>query len=217
VPTIDPIWRELFRLDLLRGIESALERAGHAAVAGVDEAGRGCLAGPVVAAAVVLDPARPILGLDDSKKLPAAVRERLAERIRSQARAWAVAATPAASIDSSDILRATRAAMLRALAALTPPPDAVVSDAVPLPEAGVPCIALVKGDALSAAVAAASILAKVERDRQLVELDLDYPHYGFARHKGYGAPEHLAALARFGPCREHRLSFAPVVPRREAA
>jgi ribonuclease HII len=216
VATIERIWRELFRIGLLRELEATLERAGYAAVAGVDEAGRGCLAGPVVAAAVIPGE-EPLVGVDDSKRLPAEARERLDGRIRATARAVAVAAVAPDAIDGSDILRATRAAMLAALDRLSLRPDAVLVDAVPLPEAGLPCLATVKGDALAYAVACASIVAKVERDRRMARLDASYPHYGFARHKGYGAPEHLAALARFGPCREHRLSFASVVPRREAA
>lgn len=211
--TIGRIWRELVRIELLRELESTLERAGFSAIAGVDEAGRGCLAGPVVAAAVVPGDGPPLLGVDDSKRLSPRERARLDERIRATSRAWAVAAIPPATIDASDILRATRTAMIEAIRRLAVRPDVLVTDAVPLPETGIPCLATVKGDALCYAVACASILAKTERDRRLERLDLDYPHYGFVRHKGYGAPEHLAALARFGPCPEHRLSFAPVVPR----
>jgi ribonuclease HII len=217
VPGIEPIIAEFSRLGLLRALEERLERSGFSPVAGVDEAGRGCLAGPVVAAAVIPAPGPPLPGVDDSKRLSAGERERLAERIRATAVAWAVRAEAAAAIDRSDILSATRRAMLAAVAALTPRPAALVTDAVPLPAAGLPAVALVKGDALAYAVACASILAKAHRDRWMAELDADYPHYGFARHKGYAAPDHLAAIARFGPSREHRLSFARVVPRREAA
>jgi ribonuclease HII len=214
---IEPIFAELSRLDCLRAIEERLERSGLAPVAGVDEAGRGCLAGPVVAAAVIPGPGPALPGVDDSKRLTAAEREPLAARIRASAVACAVAVVPAAAIDRTDILAATRRAMLAALAALAPQPAAVVTDAVPLAASGLPTLALVKGDALAYAVACASILAKVHRDRLMAELDPAYPHYGFARHKGYAAPEHLRALVRFGPSPEHRLSFARVVPRREAA
>ena len=215
--TIEGVWRELVRIELLRELESTLERAGYAAVAGVDEAGRGALAGPVVAAAVIPGDGAPLLGVDDSKKLTPEERTRLDGRIRTSARAWAVVAISPQTIDASDILRATRAAMLAALRALALRPDAVVTDAVPLPECGAPCLATVKGDALCYAVACASIVAKVARDHRLVALDRAYPHYGFSRHKGYGVPEHLAALARHGPCPEHRLTYAPVLPRTEAA
>lgn len=217
MPAIGRLFAELRRLELMGELEQRLARAGFASVAGVDEAGRGSLAGPVVAAAVIPDPRLPIPAVDDSKRLPAALRERLAETIRSTARAWAVVEVSAVQIDASDILRATRAAMLQAVRRLDPTPHAVVSDAVPLPELGLPALALVKGDALCFAVACASILAKQHRDRRLAELDAEFPQYGFARHKGYAAEEHLAALARYGPSRVHRLSFGRVVPRRQAA
>lgn len=208
---------ELFRLDLMRRLEETLAGAGLPAVAGVDEAGRGCLAGPVVAAAVIPDPARPVPGVDDSKKVDRRRRERAAAAIRDSALAWAVVAVEPRAIDATDILAATRLASVRAIAALSRRPDLVVTDALPLPTLDLPVLPVVKGDAWCYAVACASILAKVERDRLLCELDAVYPHYGFARHKGYGAPEHLAALARFGPSPAHRLSFAPVVPRRPEA
>jgi ribonuclease HII len=214
VSTIGRILGELVRIELLRELEMTLERAGYAAIAGVDEAGRGALAGPVVAAAVVPGDGPPILGVDDSKQLAPPDRARLAEKIRAGARAWAVGVVPAATIDAGNILRATRLAMLQALGRLAVRPDLLITDYVPLGAATrLPCLATVKGDALSYAVACASIVAKVERDRLLVGLDGDYPHYGFARHKGYGAPEHLAALERYGPCREHRLTYFPVLPR----
>jgi len=217
VPAIERICGEFFRLGLLRELEEALDRAGFRPIAGIDEAGRGCLAGPVVAAAVVPGEGPPIPGVDDSKRLSPEQRTALAARIRSSARAFAVVARSPAAIDAVNILNATRQAMLEALRRLEPGPAAVITDAVPLPAARRPVIALVKGDALSYAVACASILAKEERDRRMVELDRDYPQYGFARHKGYAAPEHLAALERFGPSPEHRLTFASVLPRREAA
>jgi len=216
VPGIGRVCGEYFRLGLMRGLEDALGRAGLSPIAGIDEAGRGCLAGPVVAAAVI--PGETALpGIDDSKKIPAEFRDSLAEAVRATACAWAVVAVPASAIDAGNILRATRVAMLGALSQLAIRPGAVVTDAVALPESGVPCLALVKGDALAYAVACASILAKSARDRLMVDLDRRYPHYGFARHKGYGAPEHLAALERHGPSPVHRLTFGPVVPRREAA
>lgn len=194
-------------------MEEGLERAGAGPIAGIDEAGRGCLAGPVVAAAVIPDPRRRVPGVEDSKGVPAERREILAERIRATALAWSVAAIPPETIDGGNILRATRLAMLQALAGLSVRPRAVIVDAVALPEAGMPCLALVKGDRLSYAVAAASILAKQERDRMMVELDRRYPQYGFAEHKGYGSASHRAAIAAFGPSPEHRLSFRGVVPR----
>jgi ribonuclease HII len=216
VPTIWDLCSEVYRLDLMRRLEETLALAGFRRIAGVDEAGRGCLAGPVVAAAVVPRPDLPIPGVDDSKKLPPAERERLAARIRETACAWAVVEVDAEAIDRTDILRATRRAMLEAVERLAPAPDVVVTDAVPLPGLARPCLPVVKGDGWSYAVACASILAKVERDRRMAELDRAYPHYGFARHKGYGAPEHREALARFGPCPVHRLTFGSVVPRAAA-
>lgn len=215
--TIGQLCGELFRLGWMRQLEERLADSGYRTVAGVDEAGRGCLAGPVVAAAVVPGSGPPLPGIDDSKKLTAAQRERLAVAIRADARAWAVVAVPPATIDVSDILAATKLAARRALERLALRPDAIVTDALPLPGIGVPCLPVVKGDGWCYAVACASILAKVERDRMMIALDRDLPHYGFARHKGYGAPEHLAALARYGPSPEHRLTFAPVVPRRSEA
>lgn len=206
---------ELLRLAWMRGLEEALADAGFASVAGVDEAGRGCLAGPVVAAAVIPDSRRPIPGVDDSKRLAPTRRAELARRIRETARAWAVGVVPARTIDATDILAATRLAARQALGGLAVSPDAVVTDALALDGLAVPCLPVVKADAWCYAVACASILAKVERDRLAAELDAAWPHYGFARHKGYGAPEHLAALARFGPSPAHRLTFAPVVPRRQ--
>ena len=182
-------------------------------VAGVDEAGRGALAGPVVAAAVIPDPTRPVPGVDDSKALSPETRERLATWVRRGALAWAVVAVDAATIDRSDILQATRLAMRRALAALAVRPDAVITDAVPFDDLGVPCLAVIKGDALCHAVACASILAKVERDRMLRDLDRDHPGYGLAVHKGYGAAAHLEALRLIGPSPAHRLTFGRVLPR----
>lgn len=213
---------EVYRLELMRGLELRLQQSGFAKIAGVDEAGRGCLAGPVVAAAVLPDPDRLIPGADDSKRLSPETRTRLAAAIRETAVAFAVVAVPAETIDRINILQATRMAMRQAVAGLAVRPDAVVVDAVTLGDLGTaataqptpPCLAIVKADAWSYAVACASIVAKAERDRLLVELDREYPCYGFARHKGYGAPDHLEALARFGPSPQHRLTFRSVLPRR---
>ncbi|WP_067561717.1 ribonuclease HII [Halofilum ochraceum] len=179
-------------------------------VAGVDEAGRGPLAGPVVAAAVLLDPERPIEGLTDSKKLSAKRREDFDERIRADALAFAIARVEPEEIDRINILQASLAAMVRAVAALPVAARAVRVDGNRAPDFGVPAEALVGGDSLDPAISAASILAKVDRDRLLVALEDEYPGYGFAAHKGYGTRVHLEALTRLGPCPAHRRSFAPV-------
>lgn len=183
-------------------------------IAGIDEAGRGPLAGPVVAAAVILDPRRPIAGLADSKTLSAACRQRLATLIEARALAFAVAWADAAEIDRINILQATFLAMRRAILGLRLRPVAVEIDGNRLPEltfggtllAG---SAIVGGDRTIAAISAASIIAKVHRDRMMQALDCIYPQYGFACHKGYGTQQHRAALSRLGPCRQHRLSFRP--------
>ncbi|HYQ98456.1 MAG TPA: ribonuclease HII [Casimicrobiaceae bacterium] len=185
-------------------------RAKARLIAGIDEAGRGPLAGPVFAAAVILDARRPIDGLRDSKLLTAAQRERLAEAIRARALAWAVAEAAVAEIDRLNILRATFVAMARAVAALGVAPEEAWVDGNRCPELPCPTRAIVGGDRDVAAISAASILAKTARDALLVELDLRYPLYGFAQNKGYSTKEHLAALARHGPCPEHRRSFEPV-------
>lgn len=179
-------------------------------VAGVDEAGRGPLAGPVCAAAVILDPRNPIRGLDDSKRLTAAQRAALEPRIQSQARAWSLAWASVAEIDRINILEASLLAMRRAVGALDPSPLRVLVDGDRCPELDCPAVAIVGGDGKIPAIAAASILAKVARDRLMEDLELDYPGYGFARHKGYPTREHREALVRLGPCAEHRRSFAPV-------
>jgi ribonuclease HII len=179
-------------------------------VAGVDEAGRGPLAGPVVAAAVILDPAQPIAGLRDSKLLSARARERLAAEIRERALAWAVGAADVAEIDALNILQATMLAMRRAVLQLSIAPDEAWIDGNRCPELACAARAIVKGDRDVAVIGAASILAKTARDAMLVALDGDYPAYGFAQNKGYGTLRHLAALARHGPCSAHRRSFAPV-------
>ncbi len=179
-------------------------------IAGVDEAGRGPLAGPVSAAAVILDPARPIVGLADSKTLSASRRESLASAIREAALAWSVAWASAEEIDQLNILRASLLAMQRAVAALTPRPMGVLVDGKHCPEVGCEVQALVGGDGSVAAISAASILAKVARDQHMCELDRRFPGYGFAIHKGYPTRDHLAALRELGPCSEHRRSFGPV-------
>ncbi len=180
-------------------------------VCGVDEAGRGPLAGSVVAAAVILDPARPIAGLADSKKLSARVRERLAVEIREKAIAWCVAEASAAEIDQINILQATFLAMRRAVEGLSVTAAHALIDGNRVPP-GLRCTAeaIVKGDAKEAAISAASILAKTVRDAQMVALDAQYPVYGFAKHMGYPTPDHLAALRQHGPIAVHRRSFAPV-------
>ncbi|MDH7570618.1 MAG: ribonuclease HII [Armatimonadota bacterium] len=190
--------------------EEALFAAGRTRVAGVDEAGRGPIAGPVVAAAVILPFPCPIAGIDDSKRLSPARREALNEAIHQHAIAVGVGTAGAALIDRINILEATRLAMRQALAALEPAPDAVLVDAVRLPELPWPHYAVIGGDRLCLSVAAASIVAKVTRDRLLRELDQRYPQYGFAQHKGYPTPQHLECLVRYGPCPEHRRTFAPV-------
>ena len=177
---------------------------------GVDEAGRGPLAGSVFAAAVVLDPARPIRGLADSKQLAEAVRERLAKRIRSRSLAWAIASASVEEIDTLNILQASLLAMRRAVEALGMEPEEVCVDGLHTPQVAFKCTAIVKGDALVKAISAASILAKTARDAEMTLLDRRFPQYGFANHKGYCTPEHLAALKIFGPCEIHRRTFEPV-------
>jgi ribonuclease HII len=179
-------------------------------VAGVDEAGRGPLAGPVVAAAVILDPARPIAGLRDSKALSPQRRAVLAQAIRERSFAWAVGIAEADEIDAVNILQATLRAMRRAVAALGVVPTEALVDGNVLPRLDCPARAIVKGDRDVVAISAASIIAKTTRDAMLDALDARYPGYGFARHKGYPTPAHLDALARLGPCPAHRRSFAPV-------
>jgi ribonuclease HII len=189
--------------------ERAFRRAGYRAIAGLDEAGRGALFGPVFAAAVILDPEKPIRGLDDSKQLTPERREVLAERIRERAHSWAVGAADAFEIDYWNILQAARMAMRRAVERLPSPCDCMLVDAVkvdlPLPQK-----ALIHGDALCFSIAAASILAKVARDKALVAWDAVFPGYRLMENKGYGTPEHLAALERLGPTTLHRFSFEPV-------
>ena len=190
-------------------LERELRARGFHAVAGVDEVGRGALFGPVVAAAVVLSPERPVRGLNDSKLLEPARREVLAERIRERAVCWAIGAVDAATIDAINIYQASRVAMRIAVLRLSPAPDFLLVDAVsidlPLPQRG-----LIKGDARCHAIAAASIIAKVYRDACMRAWDAVFPAYGLASHKGYATPEHCRAIEEFGPTPLHRLSFEPV-------
>jgi ribonuclease HII len=179
-------------------------------VAGVDEVGRGPLAGPVVAAAVILDPARPIPGLADSKKLTERRRETLAEQIRAQALAWALGRAEVEEIDRINILQASLLAMQRAVESLAIPPQRALVDGNRLPRLACEAQAIVGGDASVAVISAASIIAKVARDRELVELDRVHPGYGLARHKGYPTKQHLEALRRLGVTPIHRRSFGPV-------
>lgn len=179
-------------------------------VCGIDEAGRGPLAGPVTAAAVILDPARPIAGLNDSKKLTEKRREALALEIKEKALAWCIAEASAAEIDRINILQATFLAMQRAVAGLSVQPERAVVDGNRCPKLAMPVEAVVKGDGKIAAIAAASILAKTDRDAVLRRLHADYPQYGFDRHMGYPTAAHFAALQAHGPCPAHRHSFAPV-------
>jgi ribonuclease HII len=192
-----------------RTIENALRRYGFVCVAGVDEVGRGCLAGPVMAGAVVLDPERHIPGLADSKALTEQARERLFEAIVSRAVGWSVASVEPAEIDSINIHQATLQAMRRAVLALAPLPDAVLVDAFRIPSLPMAQRGVVKGDRQCAAIAAASIVAKVTRDRLMNRLHGDDPRYGFDRHKGYATADHLLAVSRFGYSGIHRRSFRP--------
>jgi ribonuclease HII len=193
----------------MRTLENALRRVGFVHVAGVDEVGRGCLAGPVVAAAVVLHPDRHIPGVSDSKAVPAAERERLYDGIVRHAIAWAVAEADPSEIDRINIHQASLRAMQRAILALAPLPDIVLVDAFRVPELPMPQRGVVHGDRRCSAIAAASIVAKVTRDRQMLELHARDPRYGFDRHKGYATADHLDAVARFGYSDVHRRSFRP--------
>ena len=190
--------------------EARAWRAGLARVAGVDEAGRGPLAGPVVAAAVIITPARRIKGLADSKVLTPERREELFAAILARALAVGVGVVDHETIDRVNILEATRRAMLEAVRSLTMPPELVITDFVKLASLPCPQRNLIDGDARCASVAAASIIAKVTRDRLMSAADQQFPEYGFARHKGYATPEHLAALDRHGPCPLHRRTFSGV-------
>ena len=193
----------------MRTLENALRRVGFVHVAGVDEVGRGCLAGPVVAAAVVLHPLRHIPGVCDSKLVPAAERERLYDRILAHAVAWSVAAAEPDEIDRINIHQASLRAMQRAVLSLAPLPDIVLVDAFRVPELPMAQRGVPHGDRRCSAIAAASIVAKVTRDRQMLQLHGRDPRYGFDRHKGYATADHLDAVARFGYSEMHRRSFRP--------
>ena len=195
---------------LLRAEQVALLWGATGLVAGVDEAGRGPLAGPVVAAAVILDERKPILGLADSKVLTACRREQLFDEIRGKALCCSVAQASVEEIDALNILQATLLAMRRAVEGLRLKPGLVLVDGNRLPPLSMRAEAIVKGDSKVAAISAASILAKVTRDRWCAELDVQYPQYGFAGHKGYGTAEHLLALQTHGVCPQHRKTFSPI-------
>jgi len=208
--------REAKEYRCTRRHEAIASRRGWRFVAGCDEAGRGALLGPLYAAAVILDPAKPIPGLDDSKKLTPEARVTLDLEIREKAVAFQIVTVPAADVDALNVFQASRRAMIQALRDLVPAPQFVLTDAMRLSgwgdesEFALPHRALIHGDARSVSIAAASILAKVARDAWMVELDRTYPQYGLAQNKGYGTPDHLEGLARYGPCKEHRQTFQPV-------
>ena len=192
-------------------LECALQARGVRRIAGVDEAGRGPLAGPVAAAAVMLPSGYECPGLDDSKKISAAKRERLYARLTEDpAVVWAVATASREEIDRLNILRASHLAMRRAVEAMDPRPEHCLIDGLPVRDFPIPHDAIVKGDGLSLSIAAASIIAKVTRDRMMREIDREFPQFGFAKHQGYGTKEHLEALRIHGPCCHHRRSFQPV-------
>jgi len=199
----------MVRVPAMRTLENTLRRVGFVHVAGVDEVGRGCLAGPVVAAAVVLHPDKHIPGVCDSKLVPAAERERIFERIMCCAVAWAVADADPTEIDRINIHQASLRAMQRAVLALAPLPDIVLVDAFRIPELPMAQRGVLHGDRRCSAIAAASIVAKVTRDRQMLDLHGRDPRYGFDRHKGYATADHLDAVARFGYSDAHRRSFRP--------
>ena len=202
--------RQAARLGILLRVERSLWRTGITNIAGVDEVGVGPLAGPVLAAAVVLPEDVRLRGVDDSKKLSAALREELAEKIHAAALGVGIGIVEPEEIDRLNIYRAALEAMRRAVVALPVMPEHVVVDARHIPQLTVPQTALINGDARSYSVAAASIVAKVARDRIMCELDRLYPQYGFRNHMGYATAQHLAAIDRYGPSPVHRLSFAPV-------
>jgi ribonuclease HII len=196
----------------LTGYERALARAGFPQVAGIDEAGRGACAGPLVVAAVMLDPRRrsSIGDIADSKSLTAAAREEAYQQVMALALSWHVVVIPPGEIDGTGLHVCNIAGMRRALAGLSPQPQYVLTDGFPVRGLGVPALAMWKGDEVAACVAAASVVAKVTRDRLMRDLHKRYPVYGFARHKGYSTPSHMRALTTYGPCPEHRRSFANV-------
>lgn len=204
------IQNERARLSTMYVYERAAIAAGHTFVAGVDEAGRGPLAGPVAVAAVILPQERYLAHLNDSKKLSHTVREELFTQITEQAISYHISLIDVETIDRINILQATRMGMYEAIASLSPVPQEVLIDAVELPNLSIPSQSIIKGDAKSASIAAASILAKVTRDRLMEAYDERYPNYGFAKHKGYGTREHIEAIQRYGICSLHRKSFEPI-------
>lgn len=195
----------------LSQFEDQYRAEGYKAIAGIDEAGRGPLAGPVVAACCILDPDRPILGLDDSKKLSAKKRDLLFDEIKEKALAYAVVRVEADVIDEINILNATKQAMRQCVADIAVKPDILLIDAVNLDGTGLPVVPIIKGDAKSNSIAAASVLAKVTRDRIMEDYDKEYPGYGFAKHKGYGTAEHYAGIRAQGMCPIHRRTFLKVI------
>lgn len=205
-----PVWTIGF------DFEDQARSEGFSFIAGVDEVGRGCLAGPVVAAACILDPGKAVPeGLNDSKKLTAAQREKIAEELRETAIAFAVGAVEADEIDLINILEATKKAMSLAIASLSSSADYLLIDALQLRDVRLPQKAIIKGDAISYSIAAASVIAKTYRDTLMCSYDPEYPQYGFAGHKGYGAASHLEAIRLHGPCPLHRRSFRGVLPESE--
>jgi Ribonuclease HII len=192
--------------------EDVARELGFQLIAGVDEVGRGCLAGPVVAAACILDPSKPVPdGLNDSKKLTSKQREEIALELRENALAYAIGAVEADEIDRINILEATKKAMHLAISALEPYPDYLLIDALQLKLSPLPQKAIIKGDSISYSIAAASVIAKTHRDKLMADYENEYPQYGFAGHKGYGAAVHLAALKVHGPCPLHRRTFRGVL------
>ncbi len=202
-----PVWAIGF------DFEDQARSEGFCSIAGVDEVGRGCLAGPVVAGACILDHTKPIPeGLNDSKKLNATRRSEIAEELWATAIAFAIGVVEAEEIDRINILEATKLAMIKAISSLKPAADHLLIDALQLKQSSLPQKAIIKGDAISYSIAAASVIAKTYRDDLMRRYDSEYPQYGFAGHKGYGAAVHLEALRRHGPCPLHRLSFRGVLP-----
>jgi ribonuclease HII len=211
-----PRIRDAKQLQCTWQYERQAYRRGYVCVAGCDEVGRGALVGPLYAAAVILDPDRPVAGLDDSKKLSPQTRCELAEEVRAKSIAYRIVAVSAEEVDALNVYRASRVAMMRALETLVPAAQFVLTDAMRLVSCEAasgslpPFLMLIHGDARSVSVAAASILAKVARDEAMRSLDLLYPQYGLAENKGYGTDQHLRNLRLYGPCPEHRRSFEPV-------